>query len=74
MITELKDSSCRYLMMITELKVCKSNAGYYIGTECYDAYRGMYLPNSRNSVEYYPTYLDADTALSNGSYTRRLHP
>ena len=74
MITELKDSSCRYLMMITELKVCKSNAGYYIGTECYDEYRGMYLPNSRNSVEYYATYLDADTALSNGSYTRRLHP
>ena len=60
--------------MTTELKVCKSNAGYYVGTEYYDEDCGMYLPNSRNSVEYYATYLDADTALSNGSYTRRLHP
>ena len=60
--------------MITDLKVCKSNAGYYIGTEFYEEVNGMYFPNSRDSVEYYDTYLDADTALSNGSYTPRLHP
>ena len=60
--------------MITKLKVCKSNAGYYVGTEYYDECCGMYLPNSRNSVEYYPRYIDADRALCNDSYTPRLHP
>ena len=65
--------------MITELKVCKSNAGYYIGTQLYeeewDKELGyLILPNSRDSVEYYPTYADAKKALSSGSYTPRLHP
>ena len=60
--------------MISALKVCKSNAGYYIGKELYDENYNMHMPYSRNSVEYYATRADADTALSNNSYTRRLHP
>ena len=54
--------------MVTELMVCQSGAGYYIGT----LYDGM--PNSRDSVEYYPTYNDAEVALAKGTYTPRLHP
>tara|TARA_R110000824_G_scaffold80900_1_gene203275 strand:+ start:280 stop:474 length:195 start_codon:yes stop_codon:yes gene_type:complete len=60
--------------MTTELKVCKSNAGYYIGTEYYDEEMGMYIPNSRDSEDYYATYLDAETALRGDSYMIRLRP
>jgi hypothetical protein len=61
-------------MMITKLKVLKSNAGYYIGTQYFDKELNTYLPNSRDSAEYYSTYKDASTALEYNSYTYRLHP
>ena len=59
--------------MVSELMVCKSGAGYYIGTMLYDS-MDMAVPNSRDSVEYYPTYNDAEVALAKGTYTPRLHP
>jgi hypothetical protein len=40
-----------------EIKVCRSNAGYYIGTMCCNG------PHSRESG-YYPSYEDAETMLS----------
>ena len=50
------------------LEVLKSNAGWYIGTT-----KNM-MPNSRDSVEYYPTREMAQTALTNNTFTRREHP
>lgn len=36
-------------LMLTELKVLKSNAGFYIGREYFDEEIGGYLPYSRES-------------------------
>ena len=46
-----------------ELKVCRSGAGYYIGTQC------CLGPNSRESG-YYNTRDDAETALKKGFFGR----
>ena len=54
---------------LLDLIVCKSNAGYYIGTLDDEGF-----PNSRNSVEYFATREEAASALSSGAYTPRLHP
>lgn len=51
------------------LEVLRSNAGYYIGTLDDDG-----APNTRDSVEYYPTAEAAQEALDNGTYTPRMHP
>ena len=45
--------------------VCKSAAGWYIGTSCKCG------PYSRESVEYYPTIDRAEVALRNDTWTRR---
>lgn len=50
------------------LKVLVSAGGYYIGTE----EEGM--PYSRESVEYWPTQVDAENALENGDWTQRPNP
>ena len=51
------------------LKVLRSAAGYYIGTQDETG-----MPVSRESREYYPTYDDADQALQNRTWTQRQHP
>lgn len=55
--------SCGYEL---ELQVCKSGAGYYIGT--WDSLEG---PISRESVEYYKTQSEAKKALETGTWTQR---
>ncbi len=50
------------------LKVLKSNAGYYIGTESESG------PFSRESMEYFRKHGDAAAALSSGEWTQKLHP
>lgn len=49
------------------IQVLQSAAGFYIGT--YDE-----GPYSRESVEYFPTREDAETALQMGTWTQRRHP
>ena len=46
-----------------ELQVCRSNAGYYVGTYCDCG------PYSRESG-YYPTHEQAESALNSGVYGR----
>lgn len=57
---------------ISELKVMKSAAGYYIGRSITEM--GFPMPYSRESVEYYATQEEAQRALSDNTYTRRDHP
>lgn len=47
------------------VQVCKSAAGYYIGTMDEDG------PNCRLSEEYYPSFDEAQEALNNKTYTER---
>nr|WP_286197759.1 hypothetical protein [Variovorax boronicumulans] len=51
-----------------ELQVLQSAAGFYIGTFCRED-----GPFTRESVEYFPTRLSADAALSSGLWTQRAH-
>lgn len=50
------------------LVVCKSRAGYYVGTKLQGS------PISRESVEYYQTAENAQAALTTNSWTQRPHP
>jgi hypothetical protein len=62
---------------VTELQVCKSANGYYIGTMCtveYDGCCRQEEPYSRDSQEYYPTKEDAQYALDNDTYTPKMYP
>lgn len=49
------------------LQVCRSAAGFYIGTLSSDSS----YPMSRESVEYYRTFDEADSALLNGTWTQK---
>lgn len=51
------------------LQVCKSRAGYFIGTNDEDG-----LPYSRESAEYWPKADQAESALVHGRWTQRLEP
>jgi len=51
------------------LQVCRSAAGYYVGT--HDEHGAPY---SRESAEYWPTITAAETALRRGRWTQRLEP
>ena len=61
---------------ITDLRVCKSANGFYIGRMCWTKYDGQGLlePYSRDSQEYYPTKEDAISALDLGTFTPRMYP
>ncbi len=48
------------------VRVLKSAAGFYLGTTSADG-----LPFSRESVEYWPSDVDAALALENGTWTQR---
>ena len=56
----------------TELKVCRSGAGYYIGT-MYNNPDGYQEPGSRDS-EYFRTFKEAEEALRGESWNQRTHP
>ena len=49
-----------------EVKVMKSYAGYYIGTEIFDKEMGYEVPNCRISVSYFKTKEAAEQAMNNG--------
>jgi len=51
-----------------ELQVCRSNAGYYLGTYGEDG------PCSRESLEYFSTEEKAQKALDSGEWTQRDQP
>ena len=48
------------------LEVCKSQAGYYVGTLSSDG-----EPYTRESQEYWPKQAQADAALRDGSWTQK---
>ena len=56
-------------MQIGKIKVLRSNAGYYIGTECLDDDIGCEVPYERLSG-YYPCRGSADVALAENDYSR----
>lgn len=51
------------------LQVCQSRAGFYLGTLTEEG-----LPNSRESVEYWPQRPQAEAALQRGTFTQRVEP
>lgn len=51
------------------LQVCQSRAGFYLGTLTEEG-----LPNSRESVEYWPQREMAEKALTARRFTQRLDP
>jgi len=54
---------------ILPLRVCRSAAGFYIGTISSDSDDSF--PMSRESVEYYRTVEEADLALFKGTWTQK---
>ena len=54
---------------VFDLEVCKSAAGYYLGTRDEDG-----EPLSRQSVEYWRKRDAAEAALLNGAWTQRPNP
>lgn len=52
-----------------ELQILKSNAGYYIGTASEEL-----GPVSRESVEYYKKFSDAEKAFSLNEWTQKQEP
>lgn len=51
------------------LQVCRSAAGYYLGTLNHDG-----TPCSRESKEYWATEREANEAFQYGGWTQREHP
>lgn len=58
-----------YGSMYFLLRVCKSAAGYYIGTVDEDG-----LPFTRESEEYWSTWTEANNALKSKTFTQRSNP
>lgn len=65
----MKDWALQQEGQISELKVMKSAAGFYIGRSIMEM--GFPLPYSRESQEYFPTEEEAESALKSGQYTKR---
>lgn len=57
--------------VVSEIMVCQSNAGYYIGTLQFDSEVNHWFPYSRDSDDYYPTESAAKAALDNGTWSLR---
>lgn len=51
------------------LQVCRSANGFYLGTLTDEG-----LPNSRESVEYWPRRAEAEAALTRCTFTQRVEP
>ena len=58
--------------MISELKVLRSNAGYYIGTTISED--DMDMPYSRDSACYYSSREQAQADLDSNDYPVKLTP
>ena len=58
-----------YCGLSLDIIVMSSPAGYYIGTG-----NEEYGPVSRESLEYFSTEKECETALRNGSWTQRDEP
>ncbi len=61
---------------ITNLRVCESANGFYIGRMCfveYDDGQKMLEPYSRDSEEYYPTKEIAMEHLALNTYTPKMY-
>jgi hypothetical protein len=68
--------------LVSPLMVCKSGAGYYVGTMCIHDMHGeeewiplaswLIEPHSRESYHYYSTYDEALTRLVNETWIPRL--
>ena len=54
---------------ISDFKVLRSGAGYYIGRTI-----GNHIPYSRDSREYWKTAEETTAALLSGKWTLRSHP
>jgi hypothetical protein len=54
---------------VLPLQVCKSAAGFYLGTQEEDG-----SPYSRESKEYWPNRPEAEDAIMKGEWTQRPHP
>ncbi len=59
--------------LYSDLQVCQSAAGYYIGTN-YATPEGFTEPGSRDSQEYWPHRSQAEQALATGEWTQRTSP
>jgi hypothetical protein len=57
-----------YAHLKLPLHVLQSANGYYIGTSVNTE------PVSRESVEYFPSRTNAETAMRNGTWTQRVMP
>lgn len=60
-----------YHMQVSELKVCHSAAGYYIGKLYWDGDWGCWAPWTRDSEEHWPTADEAQRALDTKTFTQR---
>jgi hypothetical protein len=59
--------------LYSDLGVYQSGAGFYIGT-MYNNPEGFPEPGTRDSMEYYQTYDDAEQAFKSHTWTQRKHP
>lgn len=55
----------------SEVKIMKSGAGYYLGTEFFDRYTNAMLPWCRLSEQYWRTAEEAQKALLENDFTER---
>lgn len=68
-MAKIKDWLLQQEGQISELKIMKSAAGFYIGRSIMEM--GIIVPYSRESQEYFPTEQEAESALKSGQYTKR---
>lgn len=66
---QVGELALRYCHVRLPVRVCKSAAGYYLGTVAGDG-----EPCSRESEEYFPDEATAKAALASGSWTQRVEP
>lgn len=69
MANQYGDLAERFLREKLPLRVCRSAAGYYLGTLDENGF-----PVSRESHEYFPDEASASAALASGSWTQRDCP
>jgi|TARA_B100000035_G_C21008202_1_gene558351 hypothetical protein len=59
--------------VVSEIMVCQSNAGYYIGSLQFDSEVNHWFPYSRDSEDYYPDERTAQSALDNDTWVLRCY-
>lgn len=66
-LIEAKDGACTYpeeTLFVTEQAVCKSGAGYYVGTWCIEVLNGSWLPQPYSRDSGYSSKEDAEKLLA----------